>query len=87
MLDKYEDFIKLSVCGNCSIYEAYDKKSCSEVLIKRISDSTLTWNYILKNGNVFFKNKAKLFPKMLQLFKHKDDFYTVYERPAGPSLR
>ena len=30
--------------------------------------------------------KSKMFPKMVEVFKNKTDYYVVYEKTTGPSL-
>lgn len=85
MLSKYEDFIKISKSEECSLYVAISRKTGQPVLLKRIKNK-LTWDEVLKNRNMQFSQKSKAFPKMVEIFKNKGDFYVVYERPSGPSL-
>jgi hypothetical protein len=33
-----------------------------------------------------FSQKSKMFPKMIEIFKNKADFYIVYDKPTGLSL-
>jgi hypothetical protein len=30
--------------------------------------------------------KSKMFPKMVEIFKNKGEYYVVYDRPTGASL-
>lgn len=55
-------------------------------MFKRFKSSKLTWDEVLKNKNMQLSQKSKIFPKMVEIFKNKTDYYVVYERTSGPSL-
>lgn len=86
MLSKYEDFFKVSKSEECSLYVAISRETGQPVLLKRIKNK-LTWDEVLKNKNMQLSQKSRAFPKMIEIFKNKGDFYVVYERPSGPSLQ
>lgn len=64
MLDKYEHFKKLSKTVGCSFYDAEDRTSMQNVLLKRLQQRS-TWDELLTNRNLQFMSKSKLAPKML----------------------
>lgn len=48
--------------------------------------SKLSWDDVLTNRNMQLSQKSRMFPKMIEIFRNKGDFYVVYERPSGSSL-
>lgn len=54
--------------------------------MKRFKNAKLTWDEVLKSRSLQFSQKAKMFPKMVEIFKNKKEYYIVYEKPTGPSL-
>lgn len=85
MLDKYECFYKLSKSPECSIYSAFNRVTAQGVLMKRIK-TRLSWNTMLVHKDIQLMNKAKIFPKMTEILKHKGQFFIVFEKPSGKSL-
>jgi hypothetical protein len=77
MLNKYEDFFKLSKTDECSIYTAISRENGQHVLLKRLTNK-LSWDEMLKNKNMQFSQKSRMFPRMIEIFKNKRDFYIVY---------
>lgn len=86
MLDKYEDFFKLSKNEECFIYSAVSRETGQNVLLKRFKKSKMSWDEVLKSRSLQFSQRAKMFPKMVEIFKNKGEYYVVYEKPSGPSL-
>lgn len=41
---------------------------------------------MLKSRSLQFMQKSKMFPKMVEIFKNKGEYYVVYDRPTGSSL-
>ena len=77
MLNKYQDFFKLSKHEECAIYTAINRATTHPVLLKRFVNK-LSWDEVLKNKNMQFSQKSKMFPKMVEIFRNKKDFYVVY---------
>ena len=46
----------------------------------------MTWDEILRSRGLYHSQKSKMFPKMVEIFKNKGEYYLVYERPNGPAL-
>lgn len=85
MLDKFESFLKLSKSQECTIYSAFNRANAQGVLIARVR-TRLSWNAMLAHKDIQLMNKAKVFPKMTEILKHKGQFYIVFEKPSGKSL-
>jgi hypothetical protein len=77
MLDKYESFFKISKSPECSIYSAFNRVSAQGVLMKRVR-TKLAWNAMLAHKDIQLMNKAKIFPKMTEILKHKGQFFIVF---------
>jgi hypothetical protein len=86
MLDKYEDFFKISRNEECYIYTAVSRETGQHVLLKRFRKAKRTWDEVLKSRSLLFTQKSKMFPKMIEIFKSKGEYYIVYEKTTGPSL-
>ena len=43
MLDKYDQFVKLSKISECSVFSAFNRKTVEKVLIVKIKNK-LSWN-------------------------------------------
>jgi hypothetical protein len=65
MLNKYEQFFKISKDEECSIYTAVSRETGQPVLLKRFKNSKLTWDEVLKNRNMQLSQKIRAFPKMI----------------------
>ena len=78
MLNKYEEFFKISKSEECSLYTALSRKTGQPVLLKRFKTNKLNWDEVLKNKNMQMSQKGKVFPKMVEIFKNKGEFYVVY---------
>lgn len=85
MLDKYECFVKLSKSPECSVYAAFNRSSAQAVLMKRVR-SRLSWNAVLAHRDIQLMSRARIFPKMTEILKHRGQFFIVFERPSGSSL-
>lgn len=77
MLDKYEHFKKISKTEGCSFYDAEDRTTMQNVLLKRLQQKS-TWDELLTNRNLQLMNKATFVPKMLEIFKKKGYYFIVY---------
>lgn len=77
MLDKYESFIKLSKSPECSVYSAFNRSTAQAVLMKRVR-SRLSWNAMLAHRDIQLMSRAKIFPKMTEILKHKGQFFIVF---------
>ena len=86
MLNKYDQFYKISKNEECSIYSAVSRQTGQAVLLKRFKTDKLSWDEVLKSRNLQYTQKSKMFPKMIEIFRNKSDFYIVYDRPRGRSL-
>jgi hypothetical protein len=86
MLDKYEDFFKISKNEECSLYTGISRETGQHVILKRFKKSKLSWDEVLKSRSLQFMQKSKIFPKMVEIFKNKGEYYVVYDRPTGSSL-
>lgn len=64
MLDKYEHFKKVSKTESCSFYEAEDRTTMQNVLLKRLKQKS-TWDQLLTNPNLQYLSKASFAPKMV----------------------
>ena len=78
MLNKYEEFFKISKSEECSLYTALSRQTGQPVLLKRFKTNKLNWDEVLKNKNMQMSQKGKVFPKMVEIFKNKGEFYVVY---------
>ena len=85
MLDKYQHFKKVSKTQGCSFYDAEDRITMQNVLLKRLQQRC-TWDELLTNRSLQFMNKSKFAPKMIEIFKKKGYYFIVYEKPSGPPL-
>lgn len=86
MLDKYEDFFKISRNEECCIYTGISRETGQHVLLKRFKKSKISWDEVLKSRSLQFTQKSKIFSKMVEIFKNKGEYYVVHDRPTGPSL-
>lgn len=55
------------------------------VLMKRLQQKC-TWDELLNNRNLQYLSKAKFAPKMIEIFKKKNYYFIVFEKPSGPPL-
>lgn len=85
MLDKYDHFKKLSKTDDCSFYEAEDRTSMQNVLIKRLKQKS-TWDQLLSNKNLKYLSKASFAPKMVEIFKKKGYYFISFDKPLGSPL-
>lgn len=86
MLEKYEDFFKISRNEECNIYTGICRETGQHVLLKRHKKSKNSWDEVLKSRSLQFTQKSKMFPKMVEIFKNKADYYVVFDKPTGPNL-
>lgn len=82
MLDKYQHFRKVSKTEACSFYEASDRTTMQEILLKRLEQKE-TWDELLNNPNLQFLSKQNLAPKMIEIFKKKSYYFIAYDKPTG----
>ena len=63
MLDKYDQFVKLSKISECSVFSAFNRKTVEKVLIVKIRNK-LSWNEVLCHKELQLISKIKIFSKM-----------------------
>ena len=88
MLEKYQHFTKTARHHNCCFYSAIDKNNNKAVSLKRVH-SPLAWDDLLMHPHLHLARKPatrKLFPKIVEIFKHKGHFFIVQESPGCSSL-
>ena len=70
---------------NCPIFTAFNRSNAQNVIIKKIRNS-LSWNEVLCHRQLQIINRLKSFPKLNEIFRHKGNFFFVFEKTYGQSV-
>ena len=85
MLQKYHHFTKTARHQDTCFYSAIENDLGQPVTLKRVK-SPLSWDNLLTHPHLLLQKNSKMHPRIIEIFKHKGDFFIVQEAHTHRSL-